>query len=51
MRGRCQRTRDFARRDRDVIACFQRFPHRNAALGGVSSAAELAFLQTHGSRF
>jgi uncharacterized protein (DUF924 family) len=51
MRGRCQRTRDFARRNRDVIACFQRFPHRNAALVRVSSAAELAFLQTHGSRF
>ena len=27
------------------------FPHRNAALGRVSSAAELAFLQTPGSRF
>ena len=45
------RTADFARRHRDVIARFQRFPHRNAALGRVSSAAELAFLQTPGSRF
>lgn len=36
---------------RDVIARSQRFPHRNAALGRVSSVAELAFLQTPGSRF
>ncbi len=45
------RTVDVASRHRDVIARFQRFPHRNAALGRVSSAAELAFLQTPGSRF
>jgi len=45
------RTADFARRHRDVIARFGRFPHRNAALGRVSSAAELAFLQTPGSGF
>ncbi|MFZ9851125.1 MAG: DUF924 family protein, partial [Vulcanococcus sp.] len=43
------RTADFARRHRDVIARFGRFPHRNAALGRVSSAEELAFLQTPGS--
>jgi len=45
------RTADFARRHRDVIAQFGRFPHRNAALGRVSSAEELAFLQTPGSGF
>ena len=45
------RTTDFARRHRDVIARFGRFPHRNAALGRVSSAEELAFLQTPGSGF
>ncbi len=45
------RTAEFARRHRDVIARFGRFPHRNAALGRVSSAEELAFLQTPGSRF
>jgi uncharacterized protein (DUF924 family) len=45
------RTADFARRHRDVIARFGRFPHRNAALGRVSSPEELAFLQTPGSRF
>lgn len=45
------RTADFARRHRDVIARFGRFPHRNAALGRVSTAEEGAFLQTPGSRF
>jgi uncharacterized protein (DUF924 family) len=45
------RTADFALRHRDVIAQFGRFPHRNAALGRVSSAKELAFLQTPGSGF
>jgi uncharacterized protein (DUF924 family) len=45
------RTADFARRHWDVIARFGRFPHRNAALGRVSSAEELAFLQMPGSRF
>jgi len=45
------RTAEFARRHRDVIARFGRFPHRNAALGRVSSAEELAFLQTPGSGF
>jgi len=45
------RTADFARRHRDVIARFGRFPHRNAVLGRVSSAEELAFLQKPGSRF
>ena len=45
------RTADFARRHRDAIARFGRFPHRNAVLGRVSSAEELAFLQTPGSRF
>lgn len=45
------RTAGFARRHRDVIARFGRFPHRNEPLGRVSSAEELAFLQTPGSRF
>ena len=44
-------TADFASRHRDVIARFGRFPHRNTALGRVSSAEELAFLQTPGSSF
>lgn len=45
------RTAEFARRHRDVIERFGCFPHRDAALGRVSSAEELAFLQTPGSRF
>jgi uncharacterized protein (DUF924 family) len=45
------RTVDVASRHRDVIVRFGRFPHRNALLGRVSSAAELAFLQQPGSRF
>ncbi|MEA5417155.1 DUF924 family protein [Synechococcus sp. BA-132 BA5] len=48
--GLIRRTADFARRQRDVIARFGCFPHRNAAMGRVSSAEELAFLQTPGSR-
>lgn len=42
---------DYARRHRDVIAQFGRFPHRNEILGRQSTAAELAFLQQPGSRF
>ena len=45
------RTLDFARRHRDVIARFGRFPHRNEALGRSSTAEEKAFLQQPGSRF
>jgi len=42
---------DFARRHREVIARFGRFPHRNAILGRPSRAEELAFLATPGSSF
>lgn len=42
---------DYARRHRDIIARFGRFPHRNAVLGRVSTAEEAAFLQQPGSRF
>jgi uncharacterized protein (DUF924 family) len=45
------RTLEFARRHRDVIARFGRFPHRNAILGRPSSEEETAFLRTPGSRF
>ncbi len=45
------RTLEFARRHRDVIARFGRFPHRNTILGRASTAEELAFLETPGSRF
>ena len=42
---------DYARRHRDVIVRFGRFPHRNAALGRASTADEQAFLALPGSRF
>lgn len=42
---------DFARRHREVIQRFSRFPHRNRILGRASSDQELAFLQQKGSSF
>lgn len=42
---------DHAVRHRDVIARFDRFPHRNAALARVATPEELAFLATRGSSF
>lgn len=42
---------DYARRHRDIIARFGRFPHRNAVLGRVSTPEELAFLAQPGSSF
>jgi len=42
---------DYARRHREVIRRFGRFPHRNAILGRASTAEEIAFLQQPGSSF
>ena len=42
---------DYARRHRDVIARFGRFPHRNAALGRISTPEELEWLAQPGSGF
>lgn len=42
---------DFARRHRDVILRFDRFPHRNAILGRPSTPAETAFLEQPDSSF
>ena len=42
---------DYARRHRDIIERFGRFPHRNAALGRASTHAELEFLKQPGSSF
>lgn len=42
---------DYARRHRDVVARFGRFPHRNAILGRASTPDELEFLKQPGSRF
>lgn len=41
----------FARRHRDVIARFGRFPHRNAILERACTDEERAFLKTPGSSF
>jgi uncharacterized protein (DUF924 family) len=42
---------DYARRHREVIARFGRFPHRNRILGRQSTAEELVFLSQPGSSF
>jgi uncharacterized protein (DUF924 family) len=42
---------DFARRHRDIIARFGRFPHRNRILGRISTHEETAFLSEKGSSF
>jgi uncharacterized protein (DUF924 family) len=41
----------YARLHRDVIRRFGRFPHRNLALGRISSAEEAAYLAQPGSGF
>jgi uncharacterized protein (DUF924 family) len=42
---------EYARLHLEIIARFGRFPHRNAVLGRISTAAELEFLATPGSSF
>ena len=42
---------EWAQRHLDIVARFGRFPHRNAALGRVSTEEEAAFLLTPGSGF
>jgi uncharacterized protein (DUF924 family) len=42
---------DYARRHRDVIARFGRFPHRNTLLGRVSTPAEISYLKEGGEHF
>ena len=44
-------TIEFARRHREIIERFGRFPHRNAILGRVSTPAEREFLAQPGSSF
>lgn len=40
-----------AHRHREILQRFGRYPHRNAALGRVSTPEEVAFLKTPGSSF
>jgi uncharacterized protein (DUF924 family) len=42
---------DHALRHRAIVERFGRFPHRNEALGRQSTAEEIEFLKTPGSRF
>jgi len=42
---------EYARKHRDVVARFGRFPHRNEILGRPSTPDELEFLKQPGSRF
>ncbi len=42
---------DFARRHREIIERFGRYPHRNAILGRASTPEELEFLEQPGSSF
>ena len=44
-------TLDYARRHKDVVERFGRFPHRNAALGRSSTPEELEFLEQPNSSF
>ena len=44
-------TIDYARRHFEIIARFGRFPHRNAALGRLSTPEEIEFLRQPGSGF
>ena len=46
-----EETIDYARRHRDVIREFGRFPHRNAALGRVNTAEEVNYLARSGAGF
>jgi uncharacterized protein (DUF924 family) len=42
---------DYARRHRQVVETFGRFPHRNAILQRISTPSELEFLKRDGSSF
>ena len=42
---------DYARRHRDIVERFGRFPHRNAVLGRKSTPQEVKFLKQPGSSF
>jgi uncharacterized protein (DUF924 family) len=50
-RAQAEEFLDYARRHREVIVRFGRFPHRNATLGRASTRAELAYLAEPGAGF
>jgi len=49
--SRVEGSLDFAKRHRDIVLQFGRFPHRNEVLGRESTAEEAAFLRQPGSGF
>jgi uncharacterized protein (DUF924 family) len=51
LRDFCAYTLDFARRHRDIIARFGRFPYRNAVLQRTSTLEEFDWLAAHGNPF
>ncbi len=51
LKTQAERTADFAREHRDVVARFGRFPHRNAVLGRANTAAESAYLDDSPARY
>ena len=51
LRPMCDGFLDYALRHREIIARFDRFPHRNAVLERPSSEEEKAFLRQPGSSF
>ncbi|HWX65115.1 MAG TPA: DUF924 family protein [Rhodanobacter sp.] len=51
LRERCEEFLDYARRHREVIARFGRFPHRNAVLGRASTPEEMVYLAQPGTGF
>jgi uncharacterized protein (DUF924 family) len=50
-RPRFEQFADYARRHRDVIRRFGRFPHRNELLDRQSTSAEIAYLEAGGDTF
>jgi uncharacterized protein (DUF924 family) len=50
-RARLDADADYARRHRDIVEEFGRFPHRNAVLGRDSSPAEQTYLADDAPRF
>ena len=46
-----EEAKDFEQRHQSIIARFGRYPHRNAVLGRVSTAEEIAFLNEPSSSF
>ena len=51
LRDYCAYTAGYARKHRDLIALFGRFPHRNAVLKRENTPEEQAWLEAHPNYF